>query len=309
MAKANRNFFGAKPLLLALLAIATVVASLPLTLIAVDSLFGLGSMFVVPLLAVAVVFTITAGDRRRRAWWFAFAMVAGLCLQLCPSVAAGAFGAARFAQDLSKSGTVPLSQSVVELASGLAIVLTPPIAAILLGAYAGRTAQRWIKRDDSAEVADNRWRWRFSVRELAIGVAGAALLLALVANRTRSWSMGESGKQQQFLARFETSFAAGDVKLLAPPRISELQRTLMPESGYRSFLTPGVNEYRIVAPIEKNGERMWAIWAYTCNDEHDDMIYQFSYAEAPTEELLPQMPYPIKKYVTATWRMEGGAPK
>ena len=42
---------------------------------------------------------------------------------------------------------------------------------------------------------------------------------------------------------------------------------------------------------------------------HEDMIYQFAYAEADTEEALPLNPLPIKAYVNATWQMIDGTPK
>lgn len=84
---------------------------------------------------------------------------------------------------------------------------------------------------------------------------------------------------------------------------------LVPESGYRSFMAPGVNEYRVIAPINKNGNECWGLWVYTCNGEHDDMIYQFAYAEAKHEHELPSMPFPTKAYVNATWTMVDGVPK
>jgi hypothetical protein len=124
----------------------------------------------------------------------------------------------------------------------------------------------------------------------------------------KNWNGAERIKQEEFLARFKASFTSGQVVLLDEPQVQEQQRTLMAETGYASYRGPGVNEYRITAPIQASGRERWAVWSYTCNDCSQDYIYQFSYAEAASPQQLPQFPNPPKPYIEGTWRMIDGVP-
>jgi hypothetical protein len=83
----------------------------------------------------------------------------------------------------------------------------------------------------------------------------------------------------------------------------------MREYGPFTFRPPGVNEYRIVAPIKRRDTDLWGVWAYTCREaEYDAWIYKFAYAEAAREELLPDFPFPAQPYIDSTWQMVDGNP-
>ena len=61
--------------------------------------------------------------------------------------------------------------------------------------------------------------------------------------------------------------------------------------------SPGVHEYRIVAPIRKGGKDLWAVWTYTAYEHVPDSVGQFSYAEAGTLDELPPSPGPWPEYL------------
>jgi hypothetical protein len=143
---------------------------------------------------------------------------------------------------------------------------------------------------------------------MLVAFAAICVLAAWIGNHTREWAGIAEANQVAFLSRFKSSFSTGEVKLLAEPRIGEQQRTRMREYGPLSFRAPGVNEYRIVAPIKTKGKEVWAVWAYTCNEEANEMIYTYAYAEAPDEQQLPEFPFPAQRYIDITWRMVDGVP-
>jgi hypothetical protein len=284
-----------------LIAILAAVASLPLAFILADSPFGLASALVAPLLAVSLVCTVTA-DEQHRIWWFAFACSAAVwLLVLSPGLESAVNGIAVGLQRLTQRGTISLSQRVIEPTSLALIVIGPPIGAVFTGVGAGWLAQR-IRRSRASEG-----RWRFSMRELLVATFALCMFLALAFGRLRVDHAKENDGKAAFLSRFENSFGSTHVRLLSPPDITGGHRTLIPESGYMSFMPPGINEYRVTAPILKNNKRRWAVWAYTCNGNHDDMIYQFAYAESDTEDGLPT--FTAKAYANASWQMIDGAPK
>lgn len=299
-----------KLLLNSLIAVLIAFACIPAAMICVDRFFGLGSLLLVPAIAIGVWFTVTARDRRRRAWWFGYSVSVGVCFPLCAYVERGVLSIGRYLQDLSQSGVISLSQRVLEPALLILIVVCPLIAASVLGLIAGRLCRRFTGAPRLTEPPKpgTQMQWRLSVRELLIGFAAMCLLLGWIIGHVRSRNTTERENLSAFLVRFESSFTSGEVTLLDDPQPYELQRTLIPESGYRQFQGPGVNEYRFVAPIEKHGERLWAVWAYTCNGEQDDFIYQFGYAEASHMSRLPQFPLPARRYVEGTWYMVDGIP-
>ncbi|MEX2310495.1 MAG: hypothetical protein WD738_23205 [Pirellulales bacterium] len=214
-------------------------------------------------------------------------------------------------QRLTQRGTIDLSQRIIEPVALLLVLLLPMALAIATGCFAGWAAARMnqrVSRIRSAADEDSA-TWRLSIREMLISIVAICVLLGMAVSRVSSWQAANRQDEQEFLSRFSNSFISGNVKLLEMPAITGIDRSLIPESGYRSFMPPGVNEYIVTCPISRNGTASWAIWSYTCNAVHDDMIYKFAYAEAPTKDQLPAFPFPAKSYVNATWRMVNGVPK
>ncbi|PHR95374.1 MAG: hypothetical protein COA78_30280 [Blastopirellula sp.] len=291
------------------LAVPTALASLYLSRLSMDSLFGLGSFLVVPVIAVALVFTLVSCDPSRRIWWFGFTVVAGLWLHLCPLIESGVHGIANHLQDLTQAGKISLSQRIIEPSSLILNVMLPLIGVILTGMLAGYLAQRMRMRYVTSAEESNSYRWQISMRELFVGTCALCIFIAMFMNRTRDWQTGESQNQQQFLTKFESSFNQDQFELIGPIHIQEQQRSIISKIGFRSFKPPGVNEYRVTAQIKKDGTPHWGVWAYTCNGAHNDMIYKFAYAEAATEEELAALPSPPQVYIDATWKLEDGVPK
>ncbi|WP_430284930.1 hypothetical protein, partial [Salmonella enterica] len=77
----------------------------------------------------------------------------------------------------------------------------------------------------------------------------------------RQWNEHEQTNQQKFVQRFKRSFTTGNVKLLAEPRIFEDHTVL--KASQNSLR---ISEYRVSAPISKNGKELWAIWTYACDE-------------------------------------------
>jgi hypothetical protein len=293
-----------------LLALFVASLSMPVALRSADSAFGMASALVVPVFFVGLVFTVAARAPARRLWWFVFtASTAIWMLFLSPLLESGVHGTAIYLQSLTQQGTISLSQRVIEPAALLLIFLGPPLGAVVTGVSAGRLSQYRLRARNDPQIDESIPRWRFSIRELLVAIFTLTLLLAIAFGRIRNHQAAESNARSAFLARFESSFTTNTVQLLQKPIIFGGDRALIPESGYRSFMPPGVNEYRIVAPISKENKELWAVWSFTCNGDHDDMIYQFAYADARTEDQLPPSPFPMKTYVGATWQMIDGVPK
>ncbi|HEY3394857.1 MAG TPA: hypothetical protein VGK58_19285 [Lacipirellulaceae bacterium] len=294
-----------------LIALFVASVSIPVALRSADSAFGMASMLVVPTFFVALVFTITARDAYRRIFWFVFTCSAAIWMLFLSQILESAvLATAIYLQDLTQQGTISLSQRVIEPVSLGLIFLGPPVGAALSGVVAGRLLQYWFRRRNGSQAYEGNSRWRFSIRELLVAVFALSLLLAVAFGRIRNHQAAENSARSTFLARFEASFTTHEIELLQAPIIVGGHRALVPESGYRSFMAPDVNEYRIVAPISKDNKERWAVWSYTCNGQHDDMVYQFAYAEAPTEDQLPPSPFPMKTYINQlSWRMIDGVPK
>jgi hypothetical protein len=295
-------------LIVTLFAVIVAIASLPVAFVAADSVFGMASTLVVPLLFVAIALTLTARDLTRRLWWFVFSCSTAIWMVLLSWLLERAVHTtALYLQDLTQQGTISLSQRVIEPTSLALIFLGPPLGAVITGIVSAR----WlVKNCRTIRHRDELVRqWRFSMREMLVAVFAISLLLAFVFGRTQAHRASESRARNTFLARFESSFAGTAVQLADAPVITGGHRNLIPESGYVSFMAPGQNEYRVTAPVFRNNTRLWAVWSYTCNGDHNDMIYRFAHAEAPTEGQLPSHPFPAKAYVNATWKMIDGVPQ
>jgi hypothetical protein len=87
---------------------------------------------------------------------------------------------------------------------------------------------------------------------------------------------------------FKDSFTSGNVVLLARPEITEVITSFIQGTG--------IHEYRIVAPIQKDNQRLWAVWTYTCHESSKDTVFRYGYAEASTHGQLS--PLPLTEYLS-----------
>jgi hypothetical protein len=294
-----------------LFACSLAATSLPLAIVSADLPFGLGSCCVVPLVAFALAMTVTSVQPIHRLWWFAFLCVSACWFLIASFLEHLIMETAVALQELTQRGIIDLSQRVIEPVALLLVLILPMALAIATGCLAGRAVTRLNRRFGRGKISTevDSARWKLSIREMLISVVAICFFLGLAVSRMSSWQAANRQAAQLFASRFEASFNTGDVILLERPEITDVHRTLIPESNFRSFMGPGVNEYIVTCPISKDGTPSWAIWSYTCNAEHDDMIYQFAYAEAPAKDQLPTFPFPAKSYVNATWKMVDGVPK
>jgi hypothetical protein len=301
----------------AFFAIAIGVTLLPLSLYSTDSHFGLGSVLILPVLGMSVWLLVTAREESR-AWWFGLVICVGIFLPLCPWVERCLHSIAIYLQKLSHRGIPELSQSVIETTLGVMVFLGPLTIACLLGVTVGGFMQRIARRGADAHptgLGHMRY-WRFSIREMLIAIAAMCILAGWFASQRRNWQDAKEDSQIAFLNRFKESFVSGEVELLAEPRIVKQDRTSGRGLRFLSFRVPsvnefqqpGVNEYRIVAPIKAKDKTAWAVWAYQCNERANDLIYRFAYAAASEPELLPRSLYPAMRYIEGTWNMVDGDP-
>jgi hypothetical protein len=289
-------------LITVLAAIAIAVVSSPLAALAMESFLGLGSGLVVSGLAIAVAFTLTARDPLRRAWWFGFMVALGICLPLCPVMEQWLHAGAVYLQRLTQQGILSLSQRAVEPGVVLLIFMVPSLTASLIGILAGRVMRALVRRRAvPAEASPGVHGWRFSLRELLVGLAATCLLLGWISSHARRYRAAEQQNQDLFLEQFEASFTSGETRLLEAPTVDDARQHL-PRS-------PGVAEYRIMAPVEKDGEERWALWSYT-GAQHDNRVflYRYAYVEASSLEELSKIPVPAKRFIEGTWHMIDGVP-
>lgn len=292
------------------LAIVVGLTSLPIALLSANSFSGLSSSLIVPVFFVAVMFAIIARKNGHRIWWFAFAFgIAAWLLFLSQLWETTVHYTALYLQRLSHSGTISLTQRIIEPTALALIFLVPLLGSVVTGIGLGHLSQLWIQRGGDASSEGGRQQWRFSVREMLIATSAVCVLLGIVSVGTRAHQAAENDSKNAFLKRFEASFTTSNVRLRSKPTIIGGHRNLVPESGYTSFMAPGQNEYRVIAPISKNNIDLWCVWAYTCNGDNDDWIYKFAYAEAPTRDQLPAYPFPLQAYLSGTGQMVDGVPK
>lgn len=139
---------------------------------------------------------------------------------------------------------------------------------------------------------------------MLFAVMMCAVLTAWVSGTVRQWHRREETSQKQFLSRFKSSFTTGDVTLLAEPEIVENHNMLRTNQN-----STGINEYRVMAPIEKNGNKSWGVWTYLCDEHYPDTVSKFGYAEAATQAALPPAPFPTTEYLREpSYQMINGEP-
>jgi hypothetical protein len=295
-----------------LIAVAIGIASIPLSIASIDSSIRLGSALLILTLTSSIWLTVSASDRVQRAWWFGFTLVVGLCMPACPMFERWIMNFAHYLQRLTQRGVISLSQRVIEPAALILILLVPLIVACSLGILAGSFNARCARgnKQQTTELAAGQ-RWRFTTRELLAGIAGVGLVVAALSGYSRHRNTLALERQNQFLQQFKMSFVSNDIKLLAEPTIVDQLRAFEAGNGVVQFSPPEINEFRIVAPIETNGEKRWAIWTYTVNDDDDanGLIYKFASAEAIELNQLAQLPLPAMRYLPEpTWSLVSGTP-
>src|SRR5688500_2040260 len=112
-----------------------------------------------------------------------------------------------------------------------------------------------------------------------------AALTAWLSSTVRQWHEREETNQELFLDRFKRSFTTVNMALIAEPVIVE-DHTIVKTNQNAS----GISEYRVMAPINKNGHQLWAVWTYLCDERYPGTVSKFGYAEAATQNAVPPFP-------------------
>ena len=139
-------------------------------------------------------------------------------------------------------------------------------------------------------LRSGRKKTRLWIAFLAVTVVSGGILYLRFAH-----SQADRQRQARFLKRFTSSFTSGLVELVGEPKIVEIHRTWMAETG--SIRAPAVDEYVVTAQIQEDGMVKWGRWNYTCNEAADDFIYKFAFASGVEKVNLPSFPKPMQTYL------------
>ncbi len=118
------------------------------------------------------------------------------------------------------------------------------------------------------------------------------VLTGWLSNSIRKLHVLEKSNQGHLLQRFKDSFSTGKVVLLAEPLILEDHTILK-----RNHNASDISEYRIIAPVNKDGIKLWAVWTYLCDESYPGTVSKCGYAEAGTQKGLPPHPFPVTEYL------------
>jgi len=285
-------------------AISVFFASLPLSLFAMERGFGLGAMFTVPTCCLGFWLALVSRHRTQRIGWFAFSSVNVFLLPLCPWWTRMIEAVLRTVQEVIRSSQPTSLYRNAEIVTLLAVIVLPWGVGCGLGLLVARLTRRYLSVATADAENEGRPSYQFTVRGMLLTMMVLAALTGWLSTTVRQWHSHEKTNQEHLLQRFKNSFTTGNVTLLAEPLIVE-DHTVLKTSQNSS----GISEYRVVAPINKDGKRLWAVWTYLCNENYPDTVSNFGYAEASTQNGLPPHPFPVTEYLREpTYEMVDGEP-
>lgn len=284
--------------------IAVVFASLPLSLFAMERGFGLGAMLTVPTCCLGFWFALASPRRTQRIGWFAFSSVNVFLLPSCPWWKRMIEAVLVWVQDIIRSSQPTALYHNAEIVALLAMIILPWVAGCGLGALAAKLTRRYLSAPTTDVENESRPSYQFTMRGMLLTIMVLAALTGWLSTTVRQWHYHEKANQTRLLQKFKGSFTTGNVTLLAEPLIAE-DHTMLKASQNSS----GISEYRIVAPINKDGKQFWAVWTYLCNENYPGTVSNFGYAEAGTQNGLPPHPFPVTEYLREpTYTMVDGEP-
>ena len=274
------------------LAIAILVASLPLSLLAMERGFGLAATLTVPTCCLGFWFSLSSHRRAQRIGWFAFSSLCVFLLPTCPWWQRAIEALLDWVQDFIGGSQPTVLYSGAETVALLALIVLPWLVGCVLGLIGAKVTRRLLGRSANADESQSRTDYRFTLRGMLVSIMVCAVLTAWLSGTIRRWQLREETNQELLLHRFKSSFTTGNVTLLAEPLIVEDHTILK-----RSQNSTGISEYRVVAPINKNDNELWAVWTYLCDERYPGTVSKFGYAEADTQDALPPFPFPVTEYL------------
>lgn len=283
-------------------AIAIFVASFPLSLLAMERGFGLAAALTVPTCCLGFWLSIASTRRAKRIGWFAFSSTCVALLPICPWWQRQIEGALRGVQNIIRGSQPTWLYSACETLALLVLILLPWAVGCVFGMLSARLVKKLIPSSIDNEVCSSEYQ--FTLRGMLTSIMVLAFLTAWLSGTVRQWQTRETTNQATFLEQFKRSFTSGDVTLLANPEIVE-DHTIVKRSQNAS----GISEYRLTAPITKQGRELWAVWTFLCDEAYPGTVSKFGYAEAPTQIGLPPPPFPLTEYLREPiYKMVDGEP-
>ena len=286
-------------------AIAVIVASLPLSLLVMERGFGLAASLIVPTSCLGFWFSLESPRRAQRIDWFTFSSVCVLLLPACPWWQWAVEAVLRRVQDLLRGSQPTFLYSGAETVALLVLIVLPWSFACVSGWFAAKVTRKLFGASTNDEESRSRFEYRFTLRGMLLSIMVCAVLTAWLSSTIRQWHERQETNQELFLREFKRSFATGNVTLLAEPVIVK-DHTIVKSRQIRSS---GISEYRVSAPIKKNGHELWAVWTYLCDERWPGTVSKFGYAEASTRDALPPFPFPVTEHLREpTYGMINGEP-
>jgi hypothetical protein len=273
------------------------LASLPLSALAADHGFGLAATLTVPTCCCGFWLALISPLRADRIGWFAFASIGVLLLPACPLWQQIIEFVLNVVQDSIRTSQSTLLYQSAETIALLSMIVLPWVAGCVLGWLVAKFTRRFLADPDRNEEDSEATEYRFTIRGMLMSIAVCGALLAWISTTVARWQTREETNRELFLQRFTESFTTDNMRLAAEPEISE-DHVLFGRLGQgRGHNSAGISEYRVTAPIEKNGLKRWAVWTYLCDERYPGTVSKFGYAETATPAALPPFPFPVAQYL------------
>ena len=276
----------------AVLTTVVVFASLPLALLAMERGFGLGAALTVPTCCIAFWFAMYSRRPAQRIGWFVFASINVLLLPLCPWWQRVIEVITVWLQDIIRGSQPTILYSITETVSILAVIILPWIVGCGLGWIAARLIRKHFGAFMVDEENASQKPYQFTVRGMLLAVFLISAQTAWLSTTVMQWQEHENSNQDFLLQQFKRSFTTGSVSLLGEPSIVEDHAMLKMSQN-----SSGISEYRILAPISRDGMQLWGVWTYLCDENYPGTVSKFGYAEAPSQNALPPHPLPLTEYL------------
>lgn len=284
--------------------IAVVFASLPLSLFAMGRGFGLGAMLLVPTCCLGFWCALVSRHQTQRIGWFAFSSANVFLLPLCPWWKWMIEDVLVWVQNSIRGSQPTALYQNAEIVALLAMIILPWTVGCGLGLIVASLTRMYLSASTTDSDSESRSPYQFTVRGILLTTMVLAVLTGWLSTTVRRWHSHEKTNQERLLQRFKGSFTTGDVTLLDEPLIVEDHAALKPIQN-----SSGISKYRIVAPINKDEKKLWAVWTYLCNENYPGTVSNFGYAEAGTQNGLPPHPFPVTEYLREpTYAMVDGEP-
>lgn len=185
-------------------------------------------------------------------------------------------------QDIIRGSQPTILYSITETVSILAVIILPWIVGCGLGWIAARLIRKHFGAFMVDEENASQKPYQFTVRGMLLAVFLISAQTAWLSTTVMQWQEHENSNQDFLLQQFKRSFTTGSVSLLGEPSIVEDHAMLKMSQN-----SSGISEYRILAPISRDGMQLWGVWTYLCDENYSGTVSKFGYAEAPSQNALP----------------------